>query len=85
VVVWSYVPSRPLRRLVLTMCSTDASSLSPFRIITGVGKHSTNQNPVLMPAVIKLLDREGWIWKWDGFSRGGAGGGHGAVIITGLR
>lgn len=84
-VVWSYVVLPSMPRLVLTMYFVDTSSQSPFRIITGVGKHSANQNPVLMPAVIKLLDREGWIWRWDGFSRGGAGGGHGAVIITGLR
>lgn len=55
------------------------SAQAPLRIITGIGRHSTNQNPVLMPAVVKLLEREGWRWKWDG-----PGGGAGAVLVTGV-
>ncbi|ORY69417.1 hypothetical protein BCR35DRAFT_326384 [Leucosporidium creatinivorum] len=59
----------------------------PLRIITGLGRHSTNNNPVLLPAITKLLDREGWRWKWDNGPTGGDGGPgttRGAVWVTGV-
>ncbi|SCV74854.1 BQ2448_7883 [Microbotryum intermedium] len=60
-----------------------ALSPPPLRIITGVGKHSTNKVAILLPAVIKLLDREGWNWSYDnGF--GGAGA-RGAVLVKGRK
>ncbi|KWU42393.1 hypothetical protein RHOSPDRAFT_36101 [Rhodotorula sp. JG-1b] len=72
----------------------DAEHVTPLRIITGVGRHSRNNAPVLAPAVTKHLDRHGWYWKWDdspltlasgGLSGtttpggGGGGGGGGGV------
>ncbi|KDE06368.1 hypothetical protein MVLG_03276 [Microbotryum lychnidis-dioicae p1A1 Lamole] len=60
-----------------------ALSPSPLRIITGVGMHSTNQVAILLPAVIKLLDREGWSWSYDN-SFGGAGA-RGAVLVKGRK
>lgn len=35
-----------------------------------------------MPAVVKLLDREGWKWRWDGI--GYSAGGKGALLVTGV-
>lgn len=32
----------------------------PFRIITGVGKHSTNHVAILRPGVAKALENDGW-------------------------
>ncbi|GAA5969412.1 hypothetical protein JCM8115_003240 [Rhodotorula mucilaginosa] len=43
----------------------DAEHVPPLRIITGVGRHSRNNAPILAPAVTKHLDRHGWYWKWD--------------------
>ncbi|KAN0066044.1 hypothetical protein ACQY0O_000137 [Thecaphora frezii] len=39
--------------------------LAPFRIITGVGRHSPHQIAVLRPAVAKMLEREGWRFDVD--------------------
>ncbi len=33
---------------------------APFKIVTGVGRHSPHQIAVLRPAIAKMLDREGW-------------------------
>jgi hypothetical protein len=76
-------PSLPVSPYSPT-CPTTASTSShpPLRIITGIGRHSTNQTPVLMPAVTKLLDKEGWRWKWDGLGQGAAA--RGAVLVTGV-
>ncbi|KAJ1030525.1 hypothetical protein NDA16_001434 [Ustilago loliicola] len=41
----------------------------PFKIITGVGRHSPHQIAVLRPAIAKMLDREGWRYDVD-HSRG---------------
>lgn len=66
-----------------------ASSISPhpLRIITGLGRHSANQQAILAPAVAKLLDREGWKWRWDGV--GGTGGSgenaKGALLVLGVK
>lgn len=35
-------------------------NLKPFSIITGLGRHSSGGNPVLLPAVSKMLKKEGW-------------------------
>ncbi|EPQ32234.1 uncharacterized protein PFL1_00431 [Pseudozyma flocculosa PF-1] len=43
--------------------------LAPFKIITGVGRHSPHQIAVLRPAVAKMLEREGWRYDVD-HSRG---------------
>ncbi|GAA5874653.1 hypothetical protein JCM3774_004774 [Rhodotorula dairenensis] len=61
----------------------DAEHVPPLRIITGVGRHSRNNAPVLAPAVTKHLDKHGWYWKWDdspltaasALGLGGGGGG----------
>ncbi|PWN48482.1 hypothetical protein IE53DRAFT_319303 [Violaceomyces palustris] len=37
-----------------------SKSIAPFKIITGVGRHSPHQIAVLKPAVAKMLEREGW-------------------------
>lgn len=34
-----------------------------------------------MPAVVKLLGREGWKWQWDGLGK--SSNGRGALLITG--
>lgn len=60
-------------------CLSTAGQKEPLTIITGVGRHSTNQNAVLRPAVAKLLDREGWRWQWD---RGDKDSG--SIVVTGL-
>lgn len=39
---------------------------STLTIVTGAGKHSAGQNPVLLPAVRKLLEREGYDYKYEG-------------------
>ncbi|KAK4049886.1 hypothetical protein OIO90_005275 [Microbotryomycetes sp. JL221] len=52
----------------------------PLKIVTGVGRHSAGQTPILMPGIIKLLDREGWKWKWDGVGETGKG----AVAVVGV-
>lgn len=49
----------------------------PFKIITGVGRHSPHQIAVLRPAVAKMLDREGWRYDVD-HSRG-------AIIVRGTK
>ncbi|EST09722.1 Smr protein/MutS2 C-terminal [Kalmanozyma brasiliensis GHG001] len=41
----------------------------PFKIVTGVGRHSPHQIAVLRPAIAKMLDREGWRYDVD-HSRG---------------
>ncbi|GAA5888086.1 hypothetical protein JCM5296_005429 [Sporobolomyces johnsonii] len=69
----------------------DTVSPTPLRIITGVGRHSRNQVPILAPAVTKHLDKHGWRWKWDDgpLVAGGlgmaAGGQRGAVRVIGVR
>ncbi|GAA5967777.1 hypothetical protein JCM21900_000994 [Sporobolomyces salmonicolor] len=69
----------------------DTRSPTPLRIITGVGRHSRNQVPILAPAVTKHLDKHGWRWKWDDgpLVAGGlgmaAGGQRGAVRVIGVR
>ncbi|GAA5907544.1 uncharacterized protein JCM6883_001240 [Sporobolomyces salmoneus] len=45
--------------------SRDVISPEPLRIITGIGRHSRNQTPILLPAVTKHLDKNGWRWKYD--------------------
>ncbi|SPO20643.1 uncharacterized protein UTRI_00119 [Ustilago trichophora] len=37
----------------------------PFKIVTGVGRHSPHQIAVLRPAIAKMLDREGWRYEVD--------------------
>ncbi|TKY90110.1 hypothetical protein EX895_000108 [Sporisorium graminicola] len=37
----------------------------PFKIVTGVGRHSPHQIAVLRPAIAKMLDREGWRYDVD--------------------
>lgn len=37
----------------------------PFKIVTGVGRHSPHQIAVLRPAIAKMLDREGWRYDID--------------------
>lgn len=56
------------------------SGPSTLTIITGAGKHSSGQNPVILPAVRKLLEREGYDWKYEGdrFHRG-------SFLVTGLQ
>lgn len=44
---------------------TTASATPPFRIVTGVGRHSPHQIAVLRPAIAKMLDREGWRFDVD--------------------
>lgn len=78
-----------------------AEHVTPLRIITGVGRHSRNNAPILAPAVTKHLDRHGWYWKWDDSpltlasgglnggtttpGGGGGGGVRGAVKVLGLK
>ncbi|GAA5998618.1 uncharacterized protein JCM10292_002827 [Rhodotorula paludigena] len=61
----------------------------PLRIVTGVGRHSRNNTPILAPAVAKHLDREGWRWKWDDgpLVAGGIGAvsSRGAVRVLGVK
>ncbi|KAK4050246.1 hypothetical protein OIV83_003567 [Microbotryomycetes sp. JL201] len=52
----------------------------PLKIVTGVGRHSAGSTPVLMPSIVKMLDREGWKWKWDGVGESGKG----AVAVIGV-
>ncbi|KAM0786301.1 hypothetical protein ACM66B_001779 [Microbotryomycetes sp. NB124-2] len=52
----------------------------PLKIVTGVGRHSAGSTPVLMPSITKMLDREGWKWKWDGVGETGKG----AVAVLGV-
>lgn len=49
-------------------------------IVTGAGKHSAGQNPVLLPAIRKLLEREGYDYRYEGerYSRG-------AVAVVGMQ
>ncbi|GAA5990172.1 hypothetical protein JCM10908_005857 [Rhodotorula pacifica] len=74
----------------------DSEHVPPLRIITGVGRHSRNNAPILAPAVTKHLDRHGWYWRWDdsplthasGISTPGggvAGGVKGAVKVLGVK
>lgn len=37
----------------------------PFKVVTGVGRHSPHQIAVLRPAIAKMLDREGWRYDVD--------------------
>ena len=37
----------------------------PFKIVTGVGRHSPHQIAVLRPAIAKMLDRDGWRYDID--------------------
>lgn len=41
------------------------ASPPPFKIVTGVGRHSPHQIAVLRPAIAKMLDREGWRYEVD--------------------
>ncbi|SNX81391.1 uncharacterized protein MEPE_00096 [Melanopsichium pennsylvanicum] len=41
----------------------------PFKVVTGVGRHSPHQIAILRPAIAKMLDREGWRYDVD-HSRG---------------
>ena len=56
----------------------------PLRIITGIGLHSKNGTPILLPAVVKMLDHEGWQWRYDDRGVQRAKGVHGAVLVTGV-
>ncbi|PWZ00908.1 hypothetical protein BCV70DRAFT_199276 [Testicularia cyperi] len=49
----------------------------PFKIITGVGRHSPHQIAVLRPAIAKMLDREGWRHDVDHSS--------GIILVRGAR
>ncbi|GAA5873955.1 hypothetical protein JCM16303_002640 [Sporobolomyces ruberrimus] len=68
----------------------DASAPDPLRIITGIGRHSHNQTPILLPAVTKHLDKNGWRWRYDDspYVVGGHGpsrDARGAVKVTGVK
>lgn len=62
------------------ICLQDPTAPSTLTIITGAGKHSAGQAPVILPVVRKLLEREGYDWKYEGdrFNRG-------SVVVTGLQ
>jgi len=51
-----------------------------LNIVTGAGKHSAGQNPVILPAVKKLLERERYDYRFDGdrFHRG-------SLLVIGLQ
>ena len=61
--------------------SPSGTPAMPLRIVTGAGNHSKG-HAVLLPAVCKLLDREGWRWKYD-HRTNSAMSGPGAVLVTG--
>ncbi|EGU11237.1 Proteophosphoglycan ppg4 [Rhodotorula toruloides ATCC 204091] len=68
----------------------DSVSITPLRIIVGVGRHSRNNTPILAPAVTKHLDKHGWRWKWDdgplvAGGIGTAGSTKGAVKVLGVK
>ncbi|GAA5985712.1 hypothetical protein JCM5350_007466 [Sporobolomyces pararoseus] len=68
----------------------NAISPEPLRIITGIGRHSKNQTPILLPAVTKHLDKNGWRWRYDDspYVVGGQGptrDARGAVKVIGLK
>ncbi|GAA6064558.1 hypothetical protein JCM10212_006204 [Sporobolomyces blumeae] len=68
----------------------ESASPHPLRIVTGIGRHSKNQTPVLLPAVTKHLDKHGWRWKWDDspYVVGGLGPvreARGAVRVLGVK
>lgn len=50
----------------------------PFKIITGVGKHSTNHVAILRPGVAKALEADGW--RVD---RGPSGRGY--IVVRGVQ
>ncbi|ELU39239.1 Smr domain-containing protein [Rhizoctonia solani AG-1 IA] len=43
-----------------TLCDRCSRELEPLQIITGRGVHSRGNVPVIAPAVMKLLERDGW-------------------------
>ena len=45
--------------------ASTGGSLKPLSIITGVGRHSMNQVALIKPAVVKMLEREGWRYDVD--------------------
>ncbi|KDN53427.1 hypothetical protein K437DRAFT_71417 [Tilletiaria anomala UBC 951] len=45
--------------------SSGLAYLGPLHVITGVGRHSPRNIAVIKPAVIKMLDREGWKYDVD--------------------
>ncbi|GAA5933426.1 uncharacterized protein JCM15063_001310 [Sporobolomyces koalae] len=68
----------------------EATKPEPLRIITGIGRHSHNQTPILLPAVTKHLDKNGWRWRYDDspYVVGGLGptrDARGAVKVVGLK
>ena len=70
--------------------SATVISPEPLRIITGIGRHSRNQTPILLPAVTKHLDKNGWRWRYDDspYVVGGQGpsrDARGAVKVLGVK
>lgn len=56
------------------------SAPASLTIVTGAGKHSAGQAPVLLPIIRKLLEREGYDWKYEGDRHS-----RGSFIVTGLQ
>ncbi|GAA6019150.1 hypothetical protein JCM11491_002864 [Sporobolomyces phaffii] len=68
----------------------EVTAPEPLRIITGIGRHSHNQTPILLPAVTKHLDKNGWRWRYDDspYVVGGQGpskDARGAVRVVGVK
>jgi hypothetical protein len=53
---------------------------SPLRIITGIGQHSINNNPKILPAVENYLNKGGWDWRFENGLRI-----NGVLVVRGLR
>jgi hypothetical protein len=92
---WANARHCALSRQTSLPCFADearcaAVSITPLRIIVGIGRHSRNNTPILAPAVTKHLDKHGWRWKWDDgpLVAGGigcAGSVKGAVKVLGVK
>ena len=77
-----YLPIRCAVHRIHSLIHAGIAPTSPLllTIITGAGKHSTNQNPVLLPAIKKLLERERYDWKFEGDRES-----RGSLVVTGLQ
>jgi len=64
----------------LTAWWTGPATSPTLTIVTGAGKHSAGQNPVILPAVKKLLERERYDYRFDGERVH-----RGSLTVTGLQ
>jgi hypothetical protein len=55
---------------------SSSGSVHPLYIVTGVGRHSKGQVAVIRPAILKMLDRDGWIVSEQR---------EGQIVVKGLR